>query len=326
MKTKRACVTGATGCVGRNLVSVLEKEGDWDITVLHRKSSDLSKLNGCDVHPVEVNLHDADSVLKALPDQLDAVFHIAGNTSHWSKEAATQRKDNVLATRNLVMAALKKDIKRFIFTSTGATLPFQDTDREGAEKIDEPYIKTKRLAEIEVQEAAEFGLNTVTLHPIIVVGPYDYNSYSEIFRQLKHSPIKAVFPGSIAFCHAEDVARAHLQAYERGSPGSHYVLGGTHTTWLEMSQKISRLLGVREPRRATPSWVLKPVAHAMTAFATLTHRKPLLTPELLSLIHDTDDIPLADRARARSELGYVSRPLDQMLEDCLEWLKSEGRI
>ena len=158
------------------------------------------------------------------------------------------------------------------------------------------------------------------------MGPYDYNSYSEIFRQLKNSPIKTAFPGRIAFCHAEDVARAHLQAYERAVPGSHYTLGGTYASWLEMSKQICRLLGVREPRRATPGWVLKPVAHAMNAFASLSGKKPLLTPELLSLLHDTDDVTPADREKARDELGYQSRPLEQMVRDCFEWMKSEGRL
>ena len=79
---KKACITGVTGCVGRNLVTVLEKAGDWEITAIHRRSSDLSRLKGCDVRLVEADLYDPDSVLRTLPEGVDALFHVAGNTSH----------------------------------------------------------------------------------------------------------------------------------------------------------------------------------------------------------------------------------------------------
>src|SRR6185369_6655066 len=126
---KTCCVTGATGCVGRNLVEEL-KENNWDIIVLHRKSSDLTRLSGCKVRIREVDLHDLSSVRAAVPTSIDAMFHVAANTSHWAAEKDEQWKDNVLATRNLVRVAIEKRIGRFIFTSTGATRFFQETDQE----------------------------------------------------------------------------------------------------------------------------------------------------------------------------------------------------
>jgi dihydroflavonol-4-reductase len=133
---KCAYVTGATGCVGRNLVDALLNE-QWEVIGAHRKTSNVSRLKGLDVRLVEVDLHDPASVLASVPDGVDAIFHVAGNTSYWNVEAEEQWKDNVLATRNLVQAALAKKVKRFIFTSTGATNNFQgdekfcDRGREG---------------------------------------------------------------------------------------------------------------------------------------------------------------------------------------------------
>ncbi len=147
-------VTGATGCVGRNLVDELIID-NWDIVVLHRKSSDLSRLKGCKVSFQEVDLCNVDSVRNSIAHNADAIFHVAGNTSHWDKEADQQWKDNVLTTRNLVQAALENKTKRLIFTSTGATNPHQWTDERMALKIKEGYIRTKRLAELEVFKGIE---------------------------------------------------------------------------------------------------------------------------------------------------------------------------
>lgn len=322
---KIAYVTGATGCVGRNLVNVLERAG-WRIFILHRKSSDISRLNGSCVNFLEVDLHDIASVRRSIPSHVDAIFHVAGNTSHWATEKDEQWRDNVLATRNLARIAREKNVNKFVLTSTGATLPYKDFDEKQSMGIEQQYIRTKRLAEIELQAEGKKGLQFVVLHPIIVVGAYDYNSYSQIFKELKYGKLKIAFPGRIAFCHAEDVAAAHVQAFEHGRNGEGYVLGGTYTTWLDAFQRICKIVGVAPPRRATPMWMLKTVAHGMNVFSKFAKSKPQLTPELLSLLRDAPDVDPQDKKKAANDLGYESRSLDIMLEDCHEWLKKENKI
>lgn len=85
---KTALITGATGCVGRNIVDVLLEAG-WDVTVLHRKTSNLKILDGCKVQFQEVDLYDLDSVLRATAKGADAIFHVAGNTSHGKASASS---------------------------------------------------------------------------------------------------------------------------------------------------------------------------------------------------------------------------------------------
>src|SRR5258708_20085389 len=164
-------VTGATGCVGRNLVDELLQSGGWDVVVLHRKSSDLSRLKGCDVRFQEVDLYDAAATGASIQPDVDAIFHVAGNTSHWAREADQQWKDNVLVTRNLVEAALASRVKKFIFTSTGATLPYQGADERLTMEITDGYVRTKRLAELEIYKAMPPWLFPFLFHPIILTLP-----------------------------------------------------------------------------------------------------------------------------------------------------------
>ncbi len=322
---KVAYVTGATGCVGRNLVEELV-EKNWDVVVLHRKSSDISRLKDRKVRFQLVDLHDLASVRESIPTGVNAIFHVAANTSHWSVEREEQEKDNVLATRHLVQVALEKRVQRFIFTSTGATRFFQETDEPLARKLEPPYVRTKRLSELEVYYGLAKGLDTVILHPIIVVGAFDYNSYSQIFTGIKTGTLKQAFPGKISFCHARDIAAAHLQAYENGRKGERYVLGGTHTEWREFFQKIANKVRPGFTMSVAPTWLLKIVGGVSVMVASITRKKPLLTPELIHLIREEPDITIHDKLKAEADIKYHSRSLDQMIDDCYEWMLKERLI
>ena len=322
---KTAYVTGATGCVGRNLIDELAKD-NWDVVVLHRKSSDLSRLAGTPVRFQGVDLYDLESARKAIVESRDALFHVAGNTSHWAREQEKQWKDNVLVTRNLVEVALERKIGRFIFTSTGATLSYQNLDERLAKRIKIPYIRTKRLGELEVYQGAERGLDVVILHPIIVVGPYDYSNYAQIFGAMKKSLLKMAFPGKISFVHAGDVARAHVLAFEKGRSCERYVLGGTYTTWLDFFQRVCHAVGTTPPEKATPRWLLGVIALVLETLSFFTQRKPPLSTEVVGLLSDAPDVTYYDKRRVREDLGFEARGLDEAIRDTYSWLVSVNRI
>ncbi len=77
---RTAFVTGATGFVGLNLVQQLMVEG-WDVTALHRPSSDLTFLSRFGPRLAVGEITDRASLLAAIPQGTDTLFHVAGNTS-----------------------------------------------------------------------------------------------------------------------------------------------------------------------------------------------------------------------------------------------------
>jgi nucleoside-diphosphate-sugar epimerase len=249
---------------------------------------------------------------------------VAASTSHWKLEAEEQWRDNVLATRNLVTAALAKHVGRFVYTSTGATYPYRHaTSVEEAEKIPNQYVRTKRLSELEVRHGMERGLDAVFTQPAIVVGPYDYHSYSQIFTSMQAGKLPGVLPGSIEFCHARDVARAHVRAFEVGRRGESYVLGGHYASWLEVYQKIARLVGAKPPNHQTPLWILYALAYPAEWLSYLTRRPPLITPQLVQLLKPGGLTPAEEVRKSKEELGYESLPIDTMFQDCYDWLVQE---
>ena len=312
-----AVVTGATGCVGRNLVDVLLAK-NWDVVVLHRKSSDLSRLAGCKVRFQEVDLHDAASTLAAVPEGADVVFHAAANTSHWHIGEDIQWRDNVLATRHLVDAALAKRVSRFIFTSSGSTRFYQETNAEEAARIPVPYVRTKRLSELEVYRGLAQGLDAVVLHPIIIVGQHDYNSYSQIFSYLQAGH-RLSFPGHITFCHAQDVALGHLAAALNGRRGERYVLGGPYRKWQEFFSLAAKALGQKQSILEGPRWLLTVGAHSQALVSNFTRKMPMLTPYLMNLVKHEPEITTYDIYKAKTDLDYGSRSLEEMVQTSVAW-------
>jgi dihydroflavonol-4-reductase len=164
------------------------------------------------------------------------------------------------------------------------------------------------------------------MNPIIVVGAYDYNNYSQIFEYICTRRKTFVFPGRIAFCHAGDVATAHIRAFESGRTAEHYMLGGTYTSWLEFSHAIADAVGSQCTVKAAKTWQLLLVSYVMAVVSLFTRKRPMLTPSLARLLKDAPDVPYCERRKAHEQLGYESRPLGAMIQDCLDWMLANGRI
>src|SRR5512147_70003 len=97
---KLAFVTGATGFVGLNLVEELVAQG-WRVIALHRAGSEMKYLQRMDAERVIGDIAYADSVRRAMPQGVDAVFHVAGDTNLWSRRNAAQDRINIDGTRNV---------------------------------------------------------------------------------------------------------------------------------------------------------------------------------------------------------------------------------
>ena len=120
---RRAFVTGATGFVGRNLVEKL-LPSEWDVTALVRDPQSAPTTLPKNIRTVAGDVTDRDSVIAAMPSEVDAVFHIAGDTNLWSANNGKQTRVNVDGSRNVVDAALAKRAKKLVATSSTAAFGF----------------------------------------------------------------------------------------------------------------------------------------------------------------------------------------------------------
>ena len=116
-------VTGATGFVGHHIALALAAEGA-DLRLLVRKTSKLSNLEGIAGETVVGDLSDPDSLKPALSG-CDAVVHVAADYRLWIPDPAAMYRANVDGTRELLRLAREAGVKRFVYTSSVATMHFR---------------------------------------------------------------------------------------------------------------------------------------------------------------------------------------------------------
>jgi len=324
---KTAFVTGAGGFLGLNLVKLL-LENRWKIKAFDLNVSKLRQFDSSRLQSVKGDITDSASCEEAMPDNVDAVFHLAGDTTHWKPGNTRQTLINVDGTRIMVETAIKKRARRFIFTSSiGAYGAHSDTITEESPStaLDSiiNYWRTKRFAEQKVRQGIERGLDAVILNPANIIGPHDDSGWSRLFFLIEKGKLAGAPPGSASFCHAGEVARAHMLAFEKGRSGHNYLLGGSDGTWLEFVQQIGRLLGRKVPDKPLPAFILKSIGRISLWISYLTRKEPDITPEKAYLV-STKLICNSDKAR--KELGYRVVSLEAMLEDCHQWLVTAGLL
>lgn len=341
LERKTAFVTGATGFLGRHLVEQLVASG-WDVTCFHRASSDVAVLEALGVKLAAGVLHEPDSVAAALPEGADAVFHVAANTSSWSRNNAAQARDNVEGTRAVVEAALRKKARKLVQTSTwsvwgfagGGSAPGTGPLAGPLCEVDEAtpmrgerswinYERTKWLAEQEVRAGIARGLDAVMLNPPHIMGKYDTVNWARLITMAHHGTLPGVPPGSGQFAHAAEVAKAHIAAVQSGRSGENYLLPGADATFLEVVSIVMELAGRKDQVRVVPAPILRLLARAKAAVALFTAKEPDLTPEAAAFVIARCT---TRSTKARDELGYQIVPLKPMVEESWRWLRGEGLL
>lgn len=324
---KKAFVTGATGFLGLNLIERL-KHKNWEITALHLPGEDLKNLSRFNVNPVEGNILDISSLEKAIPEKVDAIFHVAGDISMWHKNDARQYKINVTGTANMCRAAIEKNARRFIHTSSSSAFGHHGcelTEATVSNALDckMSYNQTKYLAEQEVKKSVEAGLFAVMLNPCNIIGPYDPGNWSQLMKNVCQDKLPGYPPGLGTFAHARDIADAHISAVENGRKGENYLLGGVRVSFKEVVSQIVDITQMDLPLKIISKEKLKIMLYLGRVKAFFDGKEPLLTyPKYVRLTgHLT-----CDDTKAQRELGFKTTTIRQMLTDCYGWMKQEQII
>ena len=324
---KVAFVTGATGFVGLNLVEALLEQG-WRVIALHRADSDLKYLGRMRAERAVGDVTDADSLLRTLPQAVDVVFHVAGDTGLWSRNNAQQDRVNIGGTQHVVNAALVRGARRLLHTSSISAWGLQrgrldERTPQLGKYAKVNYSRSKHLAEEAVRAGIARGLDAVILSPGAILGPYDTGNYARVVKMVAAGTLPGVPPGALPFCDVREVAKAHIAAFERGGKGENYLLAGTDASFLELVREIGAALGRPVPARATPAWVLRVLGAFGALRGALSGTEPALTPDIVR--QATRELT-CDCSKAMRELGYRAVPLRDMVGDCVAWMTAEGLL
>jgi nucleoside-diphosphate-sugar epimerase len=313
-----AFITGGTGFLGAHLIHELSNQG-WTMLVLRREKSDVSRIEGLpNVNFVSGDITDIESLRKVIPDKIEAVFHLAGSVAI-----------NELGTRNMVDVCLEKEVGRFIYTSTVAIFdwnfgPRIDETYPKNEWSDDQYVRSKKLADDEVDIGVKRGLDAVYLHPSAIFGRYDRDGWATVFKEIKKGvPFNMSTPGGGSICNARTVMAAHVKAYHLGIKGERYILGGTDYSWYEVMQKIAGILGVPPLRKPLPHPLFNVTCILDRFFSGLMGKEPLLSKHVQDIV---GAYIYSSSGKAVKELEYDISNIDDMLNESYKSLKEEELI
>ncbi len=312
-------MTGAAGFIGGHVVDALAS-GGAQVRAFDRTAPPAQVMRG-GVEFMRGDVLDADTVRRAV-DGCDAVFHLAAVYSYARADEALMRAVNVRGTHTVLDAALRGPRRRVVHTSSCATCGpapgrhASEHDLPQPRELHVPYKRTKLEGERLALAAARDGAEVIVVNPTVPVGPGDLRPTptGKMVADVAHGRARAYLARSaLNIVAVQDVAHGHGLAFERGRPGERYLLGGDNLSVRDVFAVIAGTAGLPAPRLPIP-WA---AAYAGARVADGLLRPIGREPRMLLLDEvRVGRLPhLFDDAKARSELGYTSRPAADALQD-----------
>ncbi|HEX4203448.1 MAG TPA: NAD-dependent epimerase/dehydratase family protein [Ktedonobacteraceae bacterium] len=315
-------VTGATGFIGGRVARQLRASGHEVITLVRTPSKAQALVAlGVKVHVGDIT--DKES-LRIPMTGIDGVFHIAAWYKVGARDKSQAETINVGGTRNVLEMMKELGIPKGVYTSTLTV--FSDTREQmvdesykyaGATFLSE-YDRTKWKAHYEVAlPMMQAGLPLVIVLPGLVYGPGDTSIvHNGLVNYLRGQ--LPMLPDGTAYCwgHVDDTAHGHILAMEQGKAGESYIIAGPKYSLVEAFALAEQISGVQAPRLHLAPWMMKAMAATMALIEAVS---PLPEPYSAESIRSSAGVSyLGSNEKARRELGYAPRTLEQSLPETLE--------
>lgn len=329
-ESETVLVTGATGFIGGALARKLTDLGR-PLRVLVRDRSRLPEAIGGSADIVEGDITDEDAAARAT-EGVATVFHIAGTFREPGLPDRRYVEVNVEGTLNLLTAATRNRVRRFVHCSTSGihgSITGPPADEEHPLVLEEIYERTKAEGEqAALRFGSENGIEVTVLRPAQVYGPGD-TRLLKLFRMAGSRVTIWFGPGTAHYhlLYIDDLVDAFLLAAEaEGAPGEAFLIAGSELPTLnELIVAVARSMGREDPRLL---------------------RLPAEPFMLLGLVCEKVCIPLGisppiyrrrvefftknkayDIGKARRMLGFQPRiDMEEGLRRTVEWYRRTGHL
>lgn len=329
MKSNKVLVTGATGFLGRHLVHDLCQK-NYDVSILARKSSDLSPFKDLNLKVYYGDITDRLSLLKACEDQ-DIVYHLAGFIAYKKSDRQKMEKINVEGTANVLDACITHKTSKVLLLSSVVTIgasfkpqPIDEDFHYNLAPYNLGYFETKRQAEHLALEAFKNDqLQVYIVNPSTIYGAGDGTKGSRKTQiKVAQGQFKLYPPGGVNVVYIKDVIDGIHLCLSQGQPGRRYILSGDNMTIKELFAMIADIAGVPRPFIPIPKFFMTSLGTIGDWMRSLGLETSLSseTAVTASLYH------WFSNQRARQELGFNPHPARVAIEESISWMKENGLL
>jgi nucleoside-diphosphate-sugar epimerase len=329
MHKQRVLVTGATGFTGGHLAERLVQQG-CHVRALVRDESRCAELRQWGVELVVGDLRDPESLIRATHG-IGTVYHIAALFRQENVSSKEMWANNVQGTKNILDAAVKANVQRFVHCSTigvhgdcknppaNEEAPYAPGDyyqvsKTEGEKIALRYMRDGRIA-------------VVIFRPGGIYGPRDLR-FLKLIKPIKSGRFIMLGSGQVGYqmIYIDDLIDGIiLCGTKEEAVGKIYILTGDEPTTLNhLVRIIAEVLGVRPPSLRFP---VSPVYVA--GFICELMCKPFgINPPLyrrrVDFFRKTRSF---DISKAKRELGFLpNTKLVTGMRLTADWYRAKGYL
>ena len=323
-------VTGANGFIGRHLVREL-LQGGYQVRAVDR-SFENAPEDGAE--RIETDILDA-PIMQAAMDDVKTVYHLAALTSLWMPDESAYQTVNVEGTRTVLQAALDAKADRFVHCSSFVTAITGSASRNersvADDDIGEPadlfgaYARSKRRGERVVMDA-KFLIDTIVVMPSAPIGAGDHNMTAPtgLLRDLINGNIPATLDQVINFIDVQLLAKAIVQAGEKGQPANRYLLCGKNWRMADFLNHLEQVTGIDMPKRQVPFNLALIASFVEEKILCKFLKRPPKAP--FSGVRFAGRKIVFDATKAQTSFDMDLTPLDDALIESLSWLSKNGHL
>ncbi|AYE97719.1 NAD-dependent dehydratase [Mycobacterium paragordonae] len=315
-------VIGASGFLGSHVTRQLVQAGE-DVRVMIRKTSSTKGFDDLSVERCYGDVFD-DTALRDAMAGCDVVYYCVVDARMWLRDPAPLFRTNVGGLRHVLDAAVRADLRKFVFTSSTGTLAISNqrpVTEEDPHNWDDggPYIASRVAAEdLVLRYAREQGLPAVALCISTTYGPRDWapTPHGALIAQVAAGRFPFYMGFSSEVVGIEDAARAMLLAADKGRDGQRYIISDRCLSTREVHAIAARAVGRRPPRIPIPMSVMYAASRVNDLAARLLNRD---LPMAYVGARMADLMSPLDHSKAERELGWKPEPVEESIAKAARW-------
>jgi dihydroflavonol-4-reductase len=336
--SKLFIVTGGNGHLGNTIVRMLKNQNhEVRALILPTDSNKLLKSLKADVYYGDVRkietlepLFDLSDTSFSMDDVI--VIHTAGIVSISAKKHPILESVNVQGTKNIANLCLKHNVSRLIYVSSVHAIPelednkiITEVNHFNPDLVVGAYAKSKAKASQYILELIDQGLKAILVHPSGIIGPNDYGHahMTMMIEDYLNGFLTSRINGAYDFVDVRDVASGIIQSATSGIIGDCYILSGHRIDLDLLFNQLRALSGRKRKIHVLPMWFAKLTAPLAELFYKMRKLPPIYTSYSLYTLESNS---FFSHEKARVELNYQPRSLDETLYDTVKWLVKQNRV
>ncbi len=296
-----------------------------------RENSNLLSLKNTNPEIVKGNFMDRHNLQQALSG-CRVVIHVAANTSQWPSAYKYYQKVNVDGAQFMLEECKKAGVERFIFVGSANAFgpgtkenPGNETTPFTSLQYQSGYMRSKYEAQqLVLNFYQKHNFPAIVVNPTFMLGKYDAKPSSGQMLLMAHGKQLMPYPpGGKNFVHVEDAATGIVNAIEMGKNGACYLLANENLTYQEFFTMMKAVSGY--PERLVK--ILPPILNIAGSTGSLYEKifhKPAKLNQINAQLLQADNY--YSSGKAQKELQLPQTPIEQAINDSLEWFEEFGYL